>query len=78
MALFIVWICVVGCVISSIFTQPFDLKQRIFWVAVVILLPVIGILAYLPFAFRKENLPHIFLRHSKPRKDKRRHSEAES
>ncbi len=78
MSLVLVWICVIACVISSIFSQPFDIKQRIFWTAIVVLLPVIGILAYLPFAFRKENLPLIFMRNKKPRKDRRPHPDAES
>ncbi|MGA3169838.1 MAG: hypothetical protein ABSE62_02390 [Chthoniobacteraceae bacterium] len=70
-ALVVIWIAVLGCILSSILTQPFDRQQRIFWVAIVILLPGIGVLAYLPFAFRKEELPHIFQRkvkHSKRRK----------
>jgi hypothetical protein len=77
-ALVMIWACVVACVISSILAQPFQRGQRAFWIATVILLPVLGILAYLPFAFRKENLPHIFLRHSKhPRKDRSPESEME-
>jgi len=64
-ALILIWACVVACVISSILTQPFDRAQRTFWIAIVIVLPLLGILAYLPFAFRKENLPHIFLRRGK-------------
>ena len=65
LALFLIWVCVISCVVSSILNQPFDRKQRVFWVTVVILFPVLGVLAYLPFAFRKENLPVIFLRHRK-------------
>ncbi len=71
LALAIIWIAVLGCVISSILAQPFDPRQRFFWIALVILLPGIGILAYLPFAFRKEDLPHIFLRKSKRSKKKK-------
>lgn len=68
-ALLFIWVCVVACVISSILSQPFGQGQRVFWIILVIVLPVFGILAYLPFAFRKENLPHVFLRHKKhPRK----------
>ena len=68
-ALIMIWGCVVACVVSSILTQPFDRKQRVFWIALVVLIPIVGILAYLPFAFRKENLPLIFMRSQKhPRK----------
>jgi MFS family permease len=64
-ALIFIWAAVLACVISSILTQPFDRKQRLFWIAMVILLPFLGVLAYLPFAFRKEELPHIFQRKRK-------------
>ena len=59
-ALLLIWATVLACVISSICAQPFDGRQRIFWIGLVVLLPFLGILAYLPFAFRKEELPHIF------------------
>jgi hypothetical protein len=62
----LVWICVLGCVISSILSQPFERKQRIFWVVLVIAVPFLGVLSYLPFAFHKDELPHIFL-HKKKR-----------
>ena len=61
-ALFVVWCGVIGCAISSILAQPFERRQHIFWIAVVVLLPVIGLLGYLPYSFRKEDLPHIFVR----------------
>ena len=78
-ALLFIWACVVACVISSIVTQPFDRRQRIAWIALVILLPFLGVLSYLPFAFRKEDLPHIFIRKKKrPRKDKVHESGVES
>ena len=78
-ALILIWIAVLACVLSSIFAQPFDRKQRIFWIAIVILLPFVGVLSYVPFAFRKEDLPHIFLRKKKhARKDNTHESSAES
>jgi len=77
LALMVIWIAVLGCILSSILTQPFDRQQRIFWVAIVVLLPGIGVLAYLPFAFRKEELPHIFQRKTKHSK-RRKQSTAES
>ena len=72
LALLFIWIAVIGCVVSSILSQPFDRRQRLFWIAAVVFLPGIGLLAYLPFAFHKEDLPHMFQRkpkHSKKRKD---------
>lgn len=59
-AALLVWALVLGCAISSILSQRLTPKQRIFWIAMVVFLPIIGLLAYLPFSFRKEELPHIF------------------
>ena len=66
-----IWAGVVGCAIASVLTQPFDRKQRTFWIALVILLPFVGLLSYLPFAFNKEELPHMFLRKSRRHKKKK-------
>ena len=74
--LLLIWMLVLVCVISSIIAQPFDRKQRIFWIAVVVLLPGIGTLAYLPFAFSREDLPQMFQRKSKH--SRRRHKSSES
>lgn len=79
MILLIIWGGVVMCAISSILSQPFDRKQQCFWIAMVVLFPFLGILSYLPFAFRKEELPHIFLRKKKhSRKNRPHESDAES
>ena len=61
----LLWCVVVACAISSIFSQPFNKRQRVFWVALVIGVPLVGVLAYIPFSFRLEDMPHIFLRKSK-------------
>jgi hypothetical protein len=71
--LILIWVCVIACVVSSILSQGSDRTQRIFWIAIVVLLPVVGVLAYLPFACNRKDLPLIFLR-KKPR-PKRRHEE---
>jgi len=67
--LLIIWVIVSACVISSILNQPFTKKQRFFWSVFVLAVPVIGILAYLPFSFNKEEVPDIFLmKHKKEKK----------
>jgi magnesium-transporting ATPase (P-type) len=71
-----IWIVVLVCAMTSILSQPFPLRQRIFWCTVVVIAPIIGILAYLPFSFRKEDLPQIF-RSKRPR-TKRREDSPES
>lgn len=65
-----IWALVVACAISSILKQPFTRQQRLFWICLVIGLPFIGVLAYLPFSFRREELPQIFM--GKPRDRTRR------
>lgn len=45
-----IWLVVTGTAISSIYSQPFSKKQRLFWVLLVIFLPVVGLLIYLPFS----------------------------
>lgn len=45
-----IWLVVIGTAISSIYSQPFSPKQRLFWILLVICLPVIGLLIYLPFS----------------------------
>jgi hypothetical protein len=64
-AVIFIWLIILGCIVSSILSQPFDRRQRIFWIVIVILVPGIGILAYLPFAVRKEELPSVFKRKPK-------------
>ncbi len=71
----IIWLAVLACCITSIVSQPFSAKQRIVWVAVVVCVPLFGLLAYLPFSIRRDELPTAFLmrgqsksRDKKPRK----------
>ena len=71
-ALLIIWVAILTCAISSIFAQPFSKRQRLFWLAIVIGVPLFGLLAYLPFSFKKEEMPHIFF--VKSRKSKKRRS----
>jgi hypothetical protein len=65
----ILWLLIVGCAISSIRAQGFSHGQRRFWIGIVLLMPVIGLLAYLPFSVRQEDSPvRVTLR---PRKQRR-------
>lgn len=68
--LILLWIIVVACSMMSISGQPFSRAQRKFWMIFVAAVPVVGLLAYLPFSFRKEELPHIFL--PKRKREKKR------
>ena len=56
----VIWIAVVSCAVSSILNQPFSRKERMFWVLVILGLPLVGLLSYLPFSIQKENYPGLF------------------
>jgi len=67
--LLVIWLILTLCTISSILNQPFTKKQRFFWIVFVLAGPLVGILAYLPFSFNKEEVPDIFLmKHKKGKK----------
>lgn len=56
----IIWLVVLACAITSIYMQPFSVRQRRFWILTVIFAPLLGVLAYLPFSFRREQLAQLF------------------
>jgi fatty acid desaturase len=56
----VLWLVVVGTAISSIFSQPFSKKQRTFWILMVVFLPVLGLLLYLPFSVKHDEYPLLF------------------
>ena len=47
------WLALLACAITSICTQRFGAVQRRCWVFVVIALPILGLLAYLPFSIQR-------------------------
>ncbi|RYD71969.1 MAG: hypothetical protein EOP84_23980 [Verrucomicrobiaceae bacterium] len=78
LCLVIVWLAVLTCAVSSILAQPFTRKQRIFWLLMVLLLPGLGLLAYLPFSFNKEQLPDFLLLKNQSERSKRSQRQARS
>ena len=56
----LVWLLVVGCGIHSINSQPFNNRQRWFWILLIVCLPCIGILCYLPFSLSKDRLSKLY------------------
>lgn len=72
LCLAVIWLVVLGCAVSSIYAQPFSPRQQKFWISMVIFIPLLGVLAYLPFSFRREQLAQLFFiraqrdRNSKP------------
>ena len=61
LCLLMIWAAMVYCAVISINSQAFSERQRRTWLAVVIGIPLLGMLAYLPFSLRREDLPQIFL-----------------
>ena len=63
-----IWLLVLVCAIGSIFAKPshFTAKQRMFWLLMVVLLPGVGVLAYLPFSYKNEGFN--FMSKPKPAK----------
>ena len=67
----VLWLIVVISAVSSILAQPFSKRQRTIWLAIVIGVPIFGLLAYLPFSIRRDELPTAFLMRGSA-KDKKR------
>jgi len=61
LSLLLVWIAMVVCAVLSINSQGFSERQRRLWMWIIIGVPLLGLLAYLPFSVRREDLPQIFL-----------------
>jgi hypothetical protein len=53
--LVIVWLLVLVCAVSSIRSQAFNRRQLWFWVVIIVCLPGVGLLCYLPFSVSKDN-----------------------
>ena len=60
-SLLLIWIAMVYCATISINSQGFSARQRRLWIWIVICVPLLGLLAYLPFSIRREDLPQVFL-----------------
>ncbi len=57
----LLWLVVLSCAIASVCAQPFNKRQRFAWIAIVVCIPILGLLAYLPFSIRSDELPTAFL-----------------
>ena len=61
LSLLLIWFALVYCAVTSIRSQGFSERQRRLWVWIIICVPLLGLLAYLPFSVRREDLPQVFL-----------------
>ena len=55
--LVLIWVALVTCAIVSINSQSFSGRRRWIWIWIVVGIPLFGLLAYLPFSVRREDLP---------------------
>jgi hypothetical protein len=60
-SLLLLWLALVYCAMISINSQGFSERQRRLWIWIVVCVPLLGLLAYLPFSVRREDLPQVFL-----------------
>lgn len=61
LSLFLIWVLIVVCAVFSINSQGFSDRQRRLWIWIIFCIPLLGVLAYLPFSIRREDLPQVFL-----------------
>ncbi len=55
--LLLIWVGLVGCCIWSILGQRYSFPLKLFWIVLVVALPGLGLLLYLPFSMRGELFP---------------------
>jgi hypothetical protein len=58
----IAWIVVLACAMHSVLSQPFNRQQRWFWILLIVCLPGVGLLSYIPFALSKDRPSAYFKR----------------
>ena len=56
----LIWLVILACAISSIRSQGMGTAQQRMWMIFVTVAPVVGLLAYLPFSVRRDEMPHYF------------------
>jgi hypothetical protein len=64
LSLLMVWVALILCGVFSINSQGFSPRQRSLWIWIIVCVPLLGLLAYLPFSIRREDLPQVFLMRS--------------
>jgi hypothetical protein len=55
------WLIVVACTVHSIWLHSKHKQTAIMWTLFVVFCPVIGLLVFLPFSFRLEHYPDLFI-----------------
>ena len=73
-----VWLVVLACGIGSLYSlgPQFNRKQRIFWILIMVCLPLFGLLAYLPFSVKREGFTLMRQTKNSKRGDRKENAEA--
>jgi len=58
-AALVIWVAVLLCTLASIRSRDLPAADRRFWSLIVTLVPLLGVLAYLPFSLRRDSVPFI-------------------
>jgi hypothetical protein len=53
----IIWLTVVICALTSVWSRPFGRWQKALWSLLVVGIPIVGLVAYLPFSLGQELFP---------------------
>lgn len=53
----VIWMTVVICTVTSIWSRPFSFSAKVCWAIIVLFIPLLGVLCYLPFAASGELFP---------------------
>lgn len=55
------WLIVAGCAIHSIWMHSKNKSKAMLWTLFIIFCPIVGVLVFLPFSFRIEHYPDLFI-----------------
>lgn len=55
------WLIVVGCAVQSVWIHSKSRGTAAMWTAFIVLCPIVGVLVFLPFSFRLEHYPDLFI-----------------
>lgn len=58
-ALALIWLIILGCAYHSILCQQISASKKKMWMLIVTVLPVFGIIIYLPFSVDHEHLSNL-------------------
>lgn len=56
----LLWLVVMACAVWSLWAQPFSKTQRTFWLLVLVCLPGVGLLCYLPFSMNRDRVEKFY------------------